>query len=196
MTDKQKVFENFTKNFESEELSAYMLDLVSILPYSAWKNIQPALKAGQTINNMFSVEKLREQYPKPKQRDCIRIAVLLYNFDNNKDVIASWIKKNKVGHDIKQGLKDYIAKIIIEHEFIVELAASNTSSYTFSEQTLLTIQNILFPDPNTWFFGPEYKYRNMSFLLVLELDKDWLIKLKKKGNNPEPLKTYLEEYLL
>ena len=126
MDEKKEIFYRFFAYFESDELAAYGMDLVNILPYSAWEHMVKALRCGEIINNMFSVKKLQEKYPKPKQRDCIRLAILLYHLDDNKCALANWVRKNKVHHDIKQGLKDYIGNLIDGHDdnedyFLLEL---------------------------------------------------------------------------
>ena len=204
MSAKTDIFKDCLKDFESEELLSYFKDIIDILPQSVWEDeagvrIVACIKSGTLINKILKIPYVKKRFSKPKQRDCLRIGSILYNCHEQQYGVGSWIEKTTVEHDIKQGLKEYISRLLVtciaEDQLLVNIAGNAPSIKNLSKEQLNQIRKISIPDPEEWFFPRTYKYGNMSFLLVYNLDKDWLIELKKNGDNPEPLKSYLEEYL-
>ena len=255
MSKRTEIFQDFLNSFETEELRLYCEDMIDRLPEYVFQipsstslkyhNATQCQAGGQVyhvlmtvtiLNYILGLEYIKLKYPKPKQRDCMRIAMCLhdglkcglpeegknnYTIFQHPLLVAEWIRQTKPSHDIKQGLKDYIARLCESHsgewttnkkttdvlpkpetddQFIIHLCdylgSRNNLDMIYANETKDKIRELAVPDPENWFF-PWGKYKGMNWWLVYEMDKDYLIWLRDEAEMPiqEPLKSYLREYL-
>ena len=256
MSKKTEIFEDFLKTFETDELRLYCEDTINRMPNyifqipsstslkyhnqtqcSAGGQILHVLMTVEVLNYILGLEYVKQKYPKPKQRDCMRIAMCLHDSykcgvpESGKNqytvfqhplLAAEWVRITKVPHDIKKGLKEYIARLIESHsgewttnkktsdvlpkpetddQFLIHLcdylSSRSNLDMIYTDETKKKVRELAIPDPETYFFPESWKYGKMNFWLVYEMDKDYLYWLRDKADFPiqEPLKTYLKEYL-
>lgn len=202
---------------------------------TAGGQLKHVLQCCQTIAYILGLEYIQEKIPKKRQRDCMRVAMCLHDSfklglptDHNQYTVfqhpliaAEWIKTEVVPHDIKQGLKNYIARLVSVHsgqwvtnkrtsdvlpkpetddEFIIHLcdylSSRSNIEMTFSDEMQQKIKEISVPDPKDFFFSFG-KYKDINFWLVYEMDKSYLYWLRDQTDFAvtQPLKTYLETLL-
>lgn len=199
--NKLKVFKSFLDGFESEELKSYCQDMILKIPDSVWayqrgELMCNKLKCCLTINCVLNLKYIQQKIEKPKKRDCVRIAMCFHGIHKDRNVLERWIKNTKPAHKIKEGLVNFISDLVFldtadETGMLIALCSMMNSS---PEIPVQTIRDIAIPDPENYFFetGP---YAKMNFILVYQMDKEYLRKLKAEGTATEPLKSYLEEYI-
>lgn len=248
--DKLKPFVEFLESFETESMRLYCEDMIQRMPnytftmasstsgkyhnpsqLTAGGQLKHVLQCLETLNYILNLEYIQEKIPQKKKRDCMRVAMCLHDSQKCGDgsytvhehplLAAEWVRTTKVQHDIKQGLKDYIAALISSHsgqwvssprsnielpkpmndeEFIIHLcdylSSRKNIEMAFTEEQLATIREVAVPEPENFFFT-NGKYKDMNWYLVYEMDKDYLYWLRDKAGFPiqQPLKTYLEELL-
>ena len=85
------------------------------------------LMFGEIMNYILGLEYVQEKYPKPRQRDCLRCTPIFhdaikcglngskYTVHEHPMLASEWVRNTVVEHDIKQGLKDYIARLCESH---------------------------------------------------------------------------------
>ena len=157
---KKEIFKSILDKFETEELRAYCEDMIEEMdtrmlqiPSSTslkYHNATQCQDGGAayhvlmvcTIGNyLLDLKYIKEKFQQPKKRDCMRIALLFhdncktnggkYTVHEHPLLAAEWVKKTKVEHDIKQGLKDYVADLIASHSG--EFSHSNRSDVVLPE---------------------------------------------------------------
>lgn len=255
MSKRTEIFKEFLDTFETDELRLYCEDMIDAMPgyifqipsstslkyhnqtqCQAGGQIYHVLMTVTVLNYILGLEYIKLKYSKPKQRDCMRIAMCLHDSlkcgvpteDGNQYTVfqhpllaGEWIRSFKVKHDIKQGLKDYIARLVESHsgewnsskksldvlpkpetddQFIIHLcdylSSRNNLDMIYTDETKAKVRELAVPDPENYFFNFG-KYKKMNWFLVYEMDKDYLYWLRDKADMPisEPLKTYLRELL-
>lgn len=201
-----EIFRHFLNTFESDELRDYCTDMLLKTSLEFWSMntaaydqpggliMQTLVGCGLcdcTLKNTKSMT-----FPKPKQRDSIRIATCF------RYLQPEWIMETKVVHDIKPELKKYISDLIKNYNKPSNEAQDVVYwSSIFSKVNLLTddirdiIQETALIDPNEYFLPSWTKYPTCSFLMTLELDKEYLKSIKDDSRIKEPFRTFLKEYL-
>lgn len=143
--DKQKVFSFLADNFETKEMKAYFLDMVTEIPdyiftmpsstSLKYHNKTQCQKFGQVyhvymfakiLEYRLSLEWNKELY-NAIQRDCMRCVAVFHDaikcgWDKSKHTVSEhpflaykWVLHTKVEHDIATGLKQFIAKMCLTH---------------------------------------------------------------------------------
>lgn len=144
MSKKVELFREFLNTFETDELRLFSEDLLEAqddcnytIPASTsgkYHNPTQCQPGGQMYHVLFvckvmemilALEYMKEKYPKPKQRDCLRVAVLFhdskktgggaYTTRDHPLLGAKFVRETKVEHDIKPELKKYIGRLIESH---------------------------------------------------------------------------------
>lgn len=201
---KIEIFQDVLNQYESEEIKNFCMDMLENSPQNFWslatKNYDFAgglivlTLLGCFLGNFLLKESTIE---KPKKRDCIRAAVMF------RYVYPTEITNRIVEHDIKLGLRKYIADLISncrkqetpEQKIVYQCYNPNIDYIQFFNNDLKDkITDVALPDPETFFFSSEYKYPNFNFWLVYELDRDYLYWLRDSSKYvyiEEPLRTYL-----
>lgn len=157
---KINIFKTVLDKFETEEIRAYCEDMIeemdirmlqipssTSLKYHNKTQCQPGGAAYHIVmvttiaNYLLDLKYIKEKFTQPKKRDCIRTSLILhdacktnggkYTVHEHPLLAAEWVKKTKVEHDIKQGLKDYIADLISRHSG--EFSHSNRSNIVLPE---------------------------------------------------------------
>lgn len=201
-----KIFKQFLDMFETDELRDYCQDMLLRTSMEFWSintdaYDQPGGLIMQTLVGCGLVDcSLRKielsTFPKPKQRDSIRIATCF------RYLQPEWIIETKVQHDIKKELKKYIADLVAHYKD--NSNAAQTIIYWsswFSQINLINddVREMIYEtaliDPNEYFLPSWTKYPQCSFLMTLELDRDYLEKVKNDKRVMEPFRTFLKEYL-
>lgn len=200
MSKRTEIFQDVLNKYESSEIRDFCIDMLECAPQNFWSWATKEFDfAGglivQTLLGCMECNRLLSglSIEKPKKRDCVRSAVMF------RYVFPRVITDKRVEHDIKLGLKEYIAGLIFgkdsyESRFVRQCHyASMDSGYTFSQDLKDKITDVAIPDPELYFFrdGP---YKNMNWYLVYEMDKDYLYWLRDSSKYTyveEPLRTYL-----
>lgn len=146
MSQRTDVFKRILDEFEDEDMRAYCEDMIdqtagyifTIPSSTSYKyhnktQCQPGgqlyhiLMVGQIMNYLLGLDYIKAKFPKPKQRDCLRIAALLHDntkcgFDGSQYTVhehpilcMDWIINTHVEHDISDGLKRYIGELVASH---------------------------------------------------------------------------------
>lgn len=154
--NKCEVFREELNKFETEEIRLYCEDMLNVSPdyiftipsstsykYHNATQCQPGgqlyhiIMVGEIINYILSLDYIKNKFPEPKKRDCMRVAALLhdmvkcgwdgsqYTVHNHPILAGKWVEETVVEHDIKQGLKNYISSLIQSHSG--EWTSSNKS---------------------------------------------------------------------
>lgn len=144
--NKAAPFKKFLETFETEEMRDYCEDMIKLendrlfstpsstsLKYHNATQCKPGghmyhvLMACEVMNYILGLDYIKEKYPKPKQRDCFRIAICLhdgvklgwgdskYTLHEHPQLAAEWIENTKVEHDIDPRLKKYCARLVASH---------------------------------------------------------------------------------
>lgn len=141
---KVELFREFLNTYETEELRLFSEDLLAVqddcnytIPASTsgkYHNPTQCQPGGQMYHVLFvckamemilALEYIKEKFPKPKQRDCLRTAVLFhdskktnggkYTTKDHPLLGAKFVRETKVKHNIKPELKKYIGRLIESH---------------------------------------------------------------------------------
>lgn len=200
MSKRTEIFQNILNEFESEELRNFCIDILESSPQNFWSLATRSYDfAGglivQTLLGCMECNRLLSSLnlDKPKKRDCVRTAVM-FRYLFPRIILDTYVK-----HDIKKGLRKYIAGLIFgedsyESKFVRQCHyASLDSGYKFSDELKDKITDVALPDPENYFFT-EGPYAKCNFCLVYEMDKDYLYWLKDSSKYTyveEPLRTYL-----
>lgn len=157
---KKEIFKDILDKFETEEMRLYCEDMIekmdtrmlqipssTSLKYHNKTQCQDGGAAYHVLmvctigNYLLDLKYIKEKFKQPKKRDCIRIALMFhdncktnggkYTVHEHPLLAAEWVKKTKVEHDVKQGLKDYIGSLISVHSG--EWSKSNRSSVILPE---------------------------------------------------------------
>lgn len=200
MSKRIEIFQDILNKYESSEIRDFCIDMLESAPQNFWSWATTSYDfAGglivQTLLGCIECELLIRSLniDKPKKRDCVRAAVMF------RYVFPRIILDTKVEHDIKMGLRKYIAGLIFgddsyENKFVRQCHYSSMDTeHVFSKELRDKITDVALPDPENYFFrhGP---YKNMNWYLVYEMDKDYLYWLRdscKYRYVEEPLRTYL-----
>lgn len=157
MSKKTDVFNSVLNEFETAELKEYCMDMIdeisdtifkipssTSLKYHNATQCQPGgqsyhvLMAGTILNYILGLEYIKNKFPKPKQRDCFRTAILLhdalkigdestqYTVHEHPILAGKWVETTAVEHDIDEKLKKYISRLIQSHSG--EWTTSNKSN--------------------------------------------------------------------
>lgn len=204
MSKRTEIFQEILSKYETDEIRDFCIDHLETSPQNFWSWATNDFDfAGglivQTILGCVECNRLLQDsnIDKPKKRDCIRAAVMFrYIYP---DVIIS----RHVQHDIKKGLKDYIANLIKDYpkqetpeQSLVYACCQrklDCNQYLPSDK----ITDVALPDPENYFFR-DGQFANMNFWLVYEMDKDYLYWLRESSKYTyveEPLRTYLRTEL-
>lgn len=139
-------FKKFLETFETDEMRNYCEDMIKLMkddmfriPSSTslkYHNATQCKPGGHTyhvimtctvLNYILGLEYIKKKYPKPKQRDCFRVAMCLhdavktgwnggkYTVHEHPILAAEWIEKTEVEHDIDPRLKKYIGRLVASH---------------------------------------------------------------------------------
>lgn len=196
MSKRTEIFQGILNEFESEELRNFCIDILESSPQNfwSWATKDYDFAGGLIVQTLLGCMECNRLLPslnldKPKKRDCVRVAVMF------RYIFPRVILDTYVQHDIKKGLRKYIAELISKKDsFVCQCHyASLDSEYKFSEELRDKITDVALPDPELYFFrnGP---YKNMNWYLVYEIDKDYLYWLRDSSKYTyveEPLRTYL-----
>lgn len=141
---KTDVFKSVLEKFEDEDMKAYCVDMINLMPdYDfvmpssttlKYHNATQCRPGGQSyhvimvatiMNYILDLEYIKEKYPIPRFRDCLRIAAILHDaqkteggqYTTHTHPIAAqaWIEETSVEHDIDMGLKKYIGRLVAAH---------------------------------------------------------------------------------
>lgn len=143
---KKQIFKDVLDKFETEELKLYCEDMIELiderqlrtpsstsLKYHNATQCQPGgqayhvLLTATIMNYLLDLEYIQKKFPKPKQRDCLRVGILLHDAvklgnGNSKYTVhehpllaAKWIEETSPEHDIKAELKKYISSLVARH---------------------------------------------------------------------------------
>lgn len=144
MSNKVELFREFLNTYETEELRLFSEDLLEAqddinykIPASTsgkYHNPTQCQPGGQMYHVLFvckvmemllPLEYMKEKFPKPKQRDCLRTAVLFHDakktnggphtVKEHPNLGAKFVINTEVEHDIPQKLKEYIGRLIQSH---------------------------------------------------------------------------------
>lgn len=155
MSYKSEIFKDILEQFETEELKNFCIDLLEKRPDENYTipsstslkyhnetqcqsggQIKHELMACTIMNYLLGLEYMKEKYPKPKQRDSLRIAMLMhdccktnggkYTVHEHPILSGKFVEECEVEHDIKLQLKQYISRLIASHSG--EWTTSNRSS--------------------------------------------------------------------
>lgn len=212
--DKVLIFKQFLDSFETEDMRNYCEDLLKLAPMNFWcwatntydcpgGLVMQTLVGCEICNCYLELEECKQIYNKARMRDSIRVAACFRCINKTE-----WITGNKVAHDIKQGIKDYIADIIDNFRSCKDVAYDKdpkglicfcnylSNKVPIAPQVKEKIEKIAIPDPDNFFFDEKSLYPRWNFWLVYQMDKDYLYELKANCDTlQEPLRTYLEKYL-
>lgn len=139
-------FKKFLETFETDEMRDYCEDMIKLMPdyvfsmkastSSKYHNSTQCQDGGeifhilmgcQILSYILDLEYMKNKYPKPKQRDALRVSFALhdavklgwngsqYTVHEHPILAAEWVEKTKVEHDIKPALKKYIGNLIRTH---------------------------------------------------------------------------------
>lgn len=204
MSKRTEIFQSILNAYESEEIKEFTIDMLENSPQNFWSWATnsydfPGGLIVQTLLGCVECNRLLSDSPieKPKKRDCIRTAVMF------RYIYPQEIINRGVTHNIKPGLRKYIADLIKDHskeetpEQILVDKCDSIQSKHLSKELRDKITDVALPDPENYFFrdGP---YQNMNFWLVYEMDKDYLYWLRDSSKYTyveEPLRTYLRTEL-
>lgn len=143
---KKEIFKDILDKFETEEMRLYCEDMIEKMPEYVWTmkastsskyhnatQCQPGgeiyhiLMGCQILEYLLGLEYMQNKYPKPKQRDALRVSFCLhdavkcgwsgsqYTVHEHPILAAEWVEKTEVEHDIKSALKKYIGDLIRTH---------------------------------------------------------------------------------
>ena len=143
---KSDVFEDFLNTFETDEIKEYCRDMIEQAPDYIWNipastsmkyhnatQCQPGgqlyhiLMACEIMNYILSLEYVKNKFPQPKKRDCMRTAICLHDmvkcgWDGGQYTVhvhpvlaQKWVEETAVEHDIDSRLKKYIGRLIASH---------------------------------------------------------------------------------
>lgn len=144
MSYKSEIFKEVLEEFEVNEMKQFCIDLLEkrdqlnyIIPsstslkYHNATQCQPGgqilheLMVAKVMNYLLGLEYLQNKYPKPKQRDCLRIAVIMhdccktnggqYTVHEHPLLGGKFVEECEVEHDIDIKLKKYINRLIQSH---------------------------------------------------------------------------------
>lgn len=207
MSKRTEIFQDVLNEYESDELRNFCIDMLECAPQNFWSWATRSYDfAGglivQTLLGCMECNRLLSDsnIEKPKKRDCIRAAVM-FRYVYPEEIIFK-----KVEHDIKPGLRKYIATLVSsysasihspEEAIVYECRTMELDYNSISSELKDKITDVALADPEHYFFrdGP---YANMNFWLVYQLDKDYLYWLRESSKYTyveEPLRTYLRTEL-
>lgn len=144
MSVKTNLFQDVLDKFETEEMRLYCEDMINLVDGEVWiipssttgkfhnstqceigGSFYHTLMVGTIGNHLLGLKYMQEKFPQAKKRDCMRVALLLhdacktnggrYTVHEHPMLAAEWVQNTTVEHDIKQGLKDYIGRLIQSH---------------------------------------------------------------------------------
>lgn len=144
MSYKSEIFNEVLNDFECEDMKLFCIDLLEArsdinyhIPSSTsmkYHNATQCQPGGQILheimvatvmNYLLGLEYLQVKYPKPKQRDCFRIAAIMhdccktnggqYTVHEHPILSGQFVEDCKVEHDIDIKLKQYINRLIQSH---------------------------------------------------------------------------------
>jgi len=212
MSKRIDIFQKVLNEFESEEIKSFCIDVLENLPQNFWSMetkyndnagglVKQTLIGALVCNSYLSDKNYREVIDKAKKRDCIRTAVIL------RYIYPHYIIEKKVEHDIKKGLREYIAKLVEDYKTVDKIEnrivlmsdiESKEGRVILSKVELDNIKEVALPDPENYFFGPDTPYNKINFWLVYEMDRKYLEWLKDSIQYihiSEPLRSYLRKYV-
>lgn len=245
---KIEYFSDFLEQFETEELKLYCIDMINLMPdyifripsstsgkYHNATQCQPGgqilhvLMCCRIMNYLLGLEYVQEKTEYPKKRDCLRIAMCLhdackcgngsYTVHEHPMIASEWIRTTSPEHDIKQGLKDYIGRLVESHsgqwttnkrssvelpkpenneQFLIHLcdylSSRNDLDMLFPEEMKLDVRRNALPC-TTEYRLPFGKYKDETLADVIKNDKLYLIWLRDMSEIEltEPLKSLLDE---
>ena len=188
------------------------------------------LMFGQIMNYILGLKYVQEKYPKPRQRDCLRCVPIfhdaikcglngsLYSVHDHPMLAGEWVRNTKVEHDIKQGLKDYIAacceshsgewtsskrsKVILPEPQTDDQFLCHLCDYLSSRSNLdMTYMNEVYealeyfapklPDINTYVL-PFGRHNGETLVQIAESDPSYITWLKENIRK-EPIKSLLKQ---
>ena len=203
MSKRTEIFQDILNTYESEELRNFCIDMLENSPQNfwSWATKEYDFAGGLIVQTILGCLRcnyfLREStIEKPKKRDCVRAAVMF------RHVSPTEIEKRNVAHDIKIGLRKYIADLIRKcskeesfEQYIVYQCYEPKLDYNqvLNSDIKDKITDVAIPNPELYFFrsGP---YKDMNWYLVYEIDRDYLYWLRDNSKYTyieEPLRTYL-----
>lgn len=144
MTYKSEIFKEILEQFETEDMKLFCIDLLeqrsdinyhipssTSMKYHNATQCQPGgqilheLMVSKVMNYLLGLEYLKNKYPKPRQRDCLRIAAIMhdccktnggqYTVHEHPNLGAEFVVNCSVEHDVDIRLKQYIARLIQSH---------------------------------------------------------------------------------
>lgn len=144
--DKVKIFEPLLNQFETEEIRDYCTDMIKEIPdyiftipsstSGKYHNATQCETHGQiyhiymfasVMNHLLRLEHKKEEFPKPKQRDCMRCVPIFhdaikcglngstYTVFNHPMLAGEWVRNTEVEHDLDDRLKEVIARMCERH---------------------------------------------------------------------------------
>lgn len=144
--NKVKPFESVLAKFETDEMKSYAEDMLNqtedyifsipsstTLKYHNKTQCQDGgqvyhiLMACEIMNHILDLDYVKTKYSNPKQRDCLRTAILLhdmkklgekpgkYTSHDHPVVAQKWIEETVVDHDIELKFKKYIGRLVASH---------------------------------------------------------------------------------
>ena len=203
MSKRTEIFQPILNTYESKELRDFCIDMLENSPQNFWSwatkehDFAGGLIVQTFLGCLLCNSLLRESnIEKPKKRDCVRAAAMF------RHVNPSEIEKRNVVHDIKPGLRKYIADLIrncskketLEQSIVYQCYEPKLDyNQVLNSDIKDKITDVALPDPELYFFrsGP---YKDMNWWLVYEMDKDYLYWLRESSKYTyieEPLRTYL-----
>lgn len=206
MSKRTEIFQDVLNEYESDELRNFCIDMLECAPQNFWSWATKEFDfAGglivQTLLGCMECNRLLSDsnIEKPKKRDCIRAAVMF------RYVYPIEIINRKIEHDIKPGLREYIANLVSDYAstdtpekaIVYHCRTAELDCNLLSLELKDKITDVALADPENYFFrdGP---YKDFNFWLVYQLDKDYLYWLRESSKYTyveEPLRTYLRTEL-
>lgn len=238
-------FKELLENFETEEMRLYCEDMIETMPeylffipastslkYHSksqcviFGQIMHILMFGKVMNYMLELKCFQEKFDKPKQRDALRCIPMFHDAwkcGNNSSftvhkhplIAGDWVRNTAVEHDIKPGLKDYIAKCCERHSG--QYTTSNRDKTILPEpetddEKLCHICDVLSSRANIDMIESDYikeykekiinditdsyefdfgKYKGSTVKYVLDNHPDYLAWMNDNGGIKEPIRTIL-----
>lgn len=225
MSLKTNVFDSVLTDFEDETMRAYCEDMIELMPdyhfeipsstTNKYHNATQCQPGGQSyhvlmvttiMNYILGLEYMKQKYPKPKQRDCLRIAAILHDSQKTEGgqytththplAAQKWIEETKVEHDISDQLKKYIGRLVASHSG--SWTTSKRSSVVLpapesDDQMLVHICDILGSRSNLdMIYSEEQKQAVRAFLKPVDPNEIIMPFGKHQG---KPLKDIPRDYL-
>ena len=193
-----------------------------------WGNAYHLVMVGEVCNYLLGLEHNMNKFPRPKQRDCIRTSAILhdavklgfngsqYSLFSHPLLAADWVKETTVEHDIRQELKDYIARMVSSHggewntsnrskeilpkpeteeQMLIHqcdyLSSRSNIDMMYSEEFEKNIKELTEDLVNTYTFSYG-KHKGETVKYVYDNHLDYLRWMVESDNMREPIKTLIK----